>query len=391
MNDEEIKSLRAETPACESLIHFNNAGASLMPLPVQNAISEHLSLEANTGGYEAEHQAQKQLQAFYDEFATLLNASADEIAYVENATRAWDMAFYGLPLQPGDRILTHASEYVSNYLALMQQARRRELHIDLIPSDEHGQIDVDAISEMVTDRTCLIAITHVPTQGGLVNPVHEVGKIAKQHNLTYMIDACQSAGQIALDVKALQCDILTGTGRKFLRGPRGTGFLYIRKEFLSKLDPPFVDLHSAEWVSDDQFDFVPTTKRFENWESFVAGRVGLMQAVRYANAIGLEKIESRVSQLGQSLRDQLADVKNVDVHDLGLRKCGIVTFTKNGISAESMTAQLREMNMNTSVSTLNSARLDLGKRKLESIGRASVHYFNTEDEIARFVKAVDSA
>lgn len=388
--DDNIDAIRADTPACKSLIHFNNAGASLMPLPVQKAISDHLELEATIGGYEAEDKAKNEMQAFYDEFAKLLNASSDEIAYVENATRAWDMAFYGLPLKDGDRILTHASEYVSNYLALLQQAERRNLHIDLIPSDNHGQIDVSAIGELVTDKTRLIAITHVPTQGGLVNPAADIGRVAKEHNLIYMIDACQSAGQIVLDVEALQCDVLTGTGRKFLRGPRGTGFLYIRKDILNELDPPFVDLHSAQWTRDDHFDFDPTTKRFENWESFVAGRIGLMQAVRYANTIGLDQIETRVAMLAQLLREQLSTIKDVELHDLGQKRCGIVTLTKKGCPADAMASQLRSLGMNVSVSVLSSARLDFGQRDLESLARASVHYYNTEEEIGRFVKAIDS-
>jgi len=361
-----------------------------MPLPVQTALADHLALEANIGGYEAQYQAQDDLKSFYDEFAKLLNASSDEIAYVENATRAWDMAFYALPLKDGDRILTHESEYVSNYLALLQQAKRRNLHIDLIPSDENGQLDVTKISDLITDKTKLIAITHVPTQGGLVNPVYEIGKLAQQHGLIYMIDACQSAGQIALDVKQLHCDILSGTGRKYLRGPRGTGFLYVRSEFLNQLDPPFVDLHAAEWVGDNQFEFAPGAKRFENWESFVAGRVGLMHAVRYANAIGVDQIEGRVSSLGQDLRDQLTAVRNVAVHDLGLRKCGIVTLSKKGVSSKAMADQLRAKGINISVSELSSARLDFGRRKLESLARASVHYFNTQDEINRFAEAVDA-
>lgn len=390
MNITDIESIRADTPACESLIHFNNAGASLMPLPVQKAVTDHLALEANIGGYEAQAKAQAELQSFYDEFAKLLNASSDEIAYVENATRAWDMAFYALPLKEGDRILTHESEYVSNYLGLMQQAKRRNLHIDLIPSDEHGQVDVAKISNLLTDKTRLIAITHVPTQGGLVNPVRDIGELAKEHGLIYLIDACQSAGQIELDVKDLQCDILTGTGRKYLRGPRGTGFLYVRSDFLNELDPPFIDLHSADWVSDNHFEFVSGAKRFENWESFVAGRVGLMQAVRYANALGVAEIEARVTSLAQELRDQLSAVKDIAVHDLGSQKCGIVTLTKKGLSNESMAEQLRASGINISVSNLSSARLDLGKRKLETLARASVHYYNTQTEIARFTEMLDS-
>jgi len=390
VNITDIESIRADTPACESLVHFNNAGASLMPLPVQNAVIDHIALEARIGGYEAQYQAQEDLLSFYEEFANLLNASSDEIAYVENATRAWDMAFYALPLKDGDRILTHESEYVSNYLGLMQQAKRRNLHIDLIPSDEHGQVDIAEIGNLITDQTKLIAITHVPTQGGLVNPVREIGRLAKQHGLMYLIDACQSAGQIALDVKELQCDMLTGTGRKYLRGPRGTGFLYVRQGFLDELDPPFVDLHSANWIGDDQFEFAAGAKRFENWESFVAGRVGLMQAVRYANSLGVSQIEARVASLAQELRDSLTAVKDVVVHDRGVRKCGIVTFAKKNITNESMASRLRASGINISVSSFSSARLDFGKRRLDSLARASVHYFNTHGEIIRFAKAIDS-
>jgi len=361
-----------------------------MPAPVYQAVLNHLDLEFNIGGYEAHAQAMSQMDAFYEQFALLLNAHTDEIAYVENATRAWDMAFYGLPLQDGDRILTHESEYVSNYLGFLQQAKRRNLFIDLIPSDEYGQIDVDAIPELITDKTRLIAITHVPTQGGLVNPAEAVGKVAKEHGLMYLLDACQSAGQIALDVNKLNCDILTGTGRKFLRGPRGTGFMYIRKAFIDQLDPPFIDLHSANWTQDNQFEFVPNAKRFENWESFYAGRVGLMQAVQYANNLGIDRIQARVTALAQSLREQLSALQGVAVHDLGMQKCGIVTLAKQGVSSESVARQLHQSGINVSVSDLSSARLDLGKRKLDSLVRASVHYFNNDKEIEKFVLAIDS-
>ena len=220
----DIATLRADTPATANLIHFNNAGAALMPDPVFRAMTGHLELERRVGGYDAARQAKPLLDRFYTAFASLLNCDASEIAYSENATRAWDMAFYALPLHKGDRILTHASEYVSNYLAFLQQAQRRCLHIDLVPSDATGQIDVAALDAMITPAHKLIAITHVPSQGGLVNPVAAVGAVAKKHGLIYLLDACQSVGQIDVDVQAIGCHILSGTGRKFLRGPRGTGF-----------------------------------------------------------------------------------------------------------------------------------------------------------------------
>ncbi|MEM8773410.1 MAG: aminotransferase class V-fold PLP-dependent enzyme [Pseudomonadota bacterium] len=386
----DIARVRAETPACNDLIHFNNAGASLMPLPVQEAVNRHLALEARIGGYEAHAEAASDIQAFYDQMAGLLNAAPDEIAFVENATRAWDMAFFSLPLQEGDRILTHASEYVSNYLGVLLQAKRRGLEIDLIPSDGSGQVDVGAIEGLITAKTRLIALTHVPTQGGLVNPAAEVGQIAKAHGLFYLLDACQSAGQIALDVETIGCDMLSGTGRKYLRGPRGTGFLYVREALAKTLEPPFIDLFAARWTSADTYELVPDAKRFENWERFVAGQIALGEAVRYARSIGLLEIEERVGALGGQLRAALAEVSGVTVHDLGERKCGIVTFTNEGIPPEPMADALRAQGMNISVSYQTSAQLDLGPRGLPQLARASLHYYNTEDEIGRFVEAVSS-
>lgn len=386
----DLDAIRADTPACDSLIHFNNAGASLMPTPVYRAITDHLRQEVEIGGYEAEHAAQTELAAFYAEFATLLNASEDEIAYVENATRAWDMAFYGLPLQPGDRILTHESEYSSNYLAMLQQANRKGLHIDLVPSDESGQIDVTAIPDLMTDRTRVIAITHVPTQGGLINPAETVGQVAADHGLIYILDACQSAGQVPLDVQKIQCHVLSGTGRKFLRGPRGTGFLYVRRDFLNNIDPPFVDLLSTDWTEDHEYRLIEGAKRFENWESYVAGRVGLTAAVRYANQLGLPLIRQRVNELANTLRQALSDIPGVQVHDRGVHKSGIVTFTKDAYPAEAIASGLKAQNINISVTTFKSARIDLGGRDLSDIARSSVHYFNTDAEIDRFCAAINS-
>ena len=387
----DIEKVRLDTPSCQNVLHFNNAGSSLMPTPVFDALQRVLRDENEVGGYEAERRAQGDIQAFYTEFAGLLNADPDEIAFIENATRAWDMAFYGVNLKPGDRVITHGSEYASNYLALLQQSRRLGFEIDLVPSDESGQIDVGALDDMIGPRTKLIAITHVPTQGGLVNPASEVGKIAKKHGVLYLLDACQSVGQIDVDVTEIGCDILSGTGRKFLRGPRGTGFLYVSKSIIDQIDPPFIDLLSAKWTEANRFEFVSGAKRFENWESFVAGRVGLMEAVRYARNIGLANIEARVTELAQDLRDALSEIVGVSVHDLGRRKCGIVTFKKDGIAPEIMADTLRNDGINVSTSQMTSARLDLEPRNLKALTRASVHYFNTQDEIVRFVDAVKKA
>ena len=388
MPEVDLEQVRADTPACERVVHFNNAGASLMPTPVYDAVTRHLALERDIGGYEAERRAESAIRAFYDEFAALLSAAPDEIAYVENATRAWDMVFYGLDLRSGDRVLTHGSEYASNYLALMQRARRDGLEIDVVPSDAHGQVDVEAMASMVTPRTRLVAITHVPTQGALVNPAAAVGAVARRHGLFYLLDACQSVGQLPLDVDAIGCDALSGTGRKFLRGPRGTGFLYVRRASMAAVEPPFIDLHAATWTAPDAYEWQAGARRYENWESYVAGRVGLAAAVAYARRVGIEAIATRVTALAQRLRDGLAALPGVTVHDQGEQLCGITTFAVAGRSADAVAAGLGVDGFNVSVTTATSAQLDLGKRGLDSLVRASVHYFNSDDEVERFVDAV---
>ena len=384
----DIARLRADTPACEKLIHFNNAGSSLMPQPVYQAVLDHLALEQSIGGYDAEAAADPALEDLYDAFAAMLNCDRSEIAYVENATRAWDMAFYSLPLKEGDRILTVEAEYVSNFLAYLHQACRRGLEIDIAPCDPSGQVDLDALERLIGPKTRLIAVTHIPTQGGLVNPAEEIGKIARRHGITYLLDACQSVGQMPLDVQKLGCDLLSGTGRKFLRGPRATGFLYVSKAIIDRLDPPFIDLHAATWTDARTYELRPDARRFENWESYVAGRVGLRAAVRYALNLGLEPIRARVTMLADRLRASLAELPGVKVQDLGRVRSGIVTFTNEGEQPREIQARLRAANIGVSVSSKSSAQLDFGRRGLTQVVRASVHYFNTEDEIETFCRTL---
>ncbi|MDX1516870.1 MAG: aminotransferase class V-fold PLP-dependent enzyme, partial [Woeseiaceae bacterium] len=381
----DVAAVRADTPGCERLIHFNNAGASLTPTPVFDAVIEHLELERSIGGYEAARRKAQVIDAFYGEFAALLHCKPEEIAFVENATRAWDMVFYGLKLGPGDRVLTHESEYASNFLAMLQQSRRLGFEIDVAPSDDSGQLDVDAMQSMLTSETRVIAITHVPSQGGLVNPVEAVGRLAKANDCLYILDACQSAGQIDLDVGRIGCDVLAGTGRKFLRGPRGTGFLYVKQSLQEQLQPAFIDLHAATWTGRDSYELATNARRYETWEGFVAGKIGLARAVQYARSIGLPAIEQRVTDLAATLRDALASVPGVTVQDQGAKKSGIVTFTKNDEAADRVMARLAAASVNVSVTGQDYAVLDLGARGLDAVVRASLHYYNTGEEIERFV------
>jgi selenocysteine lyase/cysteine desulfurase len=384
----DIELARRDTPAASNVLHFNNAGAALMPAPVVAAQLRHLELEAETGGYEAAAAADDRIEAIYDSIARLLNADRAEIALVESATTAWDMAFYSVGFAAGDRILTAEAEYLSNYIAFLQVARRSGAVVDVVPSDAAGEIDVEALERMIDRRVKLIAITHVPTNGGLVNPAAAVGRIARAHGILYLLDACQSVGHMPIDVAEIGCDMLSATGRKYLRGPRGTGFLYVRRDVLDRLEPPFLDLQAVARVEPDRYEMRADARRFENWERNVAAQLGLGTAVDYALGWGLADVEARITALADELRRRLAEIPGVSVRDRGRRRCGIVSFTTEARPARELVAALRRQSINCHTSAPASTLLDARARGLPDLVRASVHYYNTEEEVARFAAAV---
>jgi selenocysteine lyase/cysteine desulfurase len=281
------------------------------------------------------------------------------------------------------------AEYASNYIAYLQIAQRTGVIVEPIPDDTYGQISLDALRKAINKRVKLISITHVPTSGGLVNPVVEIGQIAREAGILYLVDACQSVGQMPIDVNQIGCDMLSATGRKYLRGPRGTGFLYVRRETLERLDPVFLDLHAAQWVARDRYEIAPGARRFETWEKNYAGLVGLGTAIDYARHWGLEHIWRRIKTLSYQLRTWLTPLPGVIVHDRGINQCGIVTFTVENLDPVEIQQRLAQQRINVSVAVRCSTLLDLSARNLDSMLRASVHYYNTEEEIERFCMEIE--
>jgi selenocysteine lyase/cysteine desulfurase len=382
----DLAAVRADTPGVADVLHLNNAGAALAPAPVVDAVRDWVAQEARVGGYELAEREAARVARVYDAGAALLNCAPDEIAFAENATRAWDMAFYAFDFAPGDRILTGAAEYVSNYVAFLHVARRTGARVEVVPDDEHGQLSVDALRELIDERVRLVAVTHVPTNGGLVNPAAAIGAVTRAAAIPFLLDACQSAGQIPLDVQAIGCDLLSLTGRKYVRGPRGTGLLYARRELAQRLHPPMIDLHAAAWVARDRYELRPDARRFENWETNYAGKVGLGVAIDYALELGLDAIWARTHALGERLRELLAALPGVQVRDLGAQRCGIVSFTVAGEQPRELRGRLLARGANTWFSETPSTRIDMEQRGLDAVLRVSVHYYNSEQELERFAE-----
>jgi cysteine desulfurase / selenocysteine lyase len=393
--DFDVDRARRDTPGAERVAHLNNAGAALPPSRVTDAVIGYLRREAVSGGYEAAAAEAERIEATYSAIARLVGCGPDELALAENATRAWDMAFYSMRFRPGDRILTGHAEYASNVIAMLQVTARAGAVVEMVDDDEHGQISVADLRRRLEDGrggpVRLIALTHVPTSGGLVNPAEEVGALAHRAGVPYLLDACQSAGQMPLDVDRIGCDMLSATGRKFLRGPRGTGFLYVRRSMLDKLEPPFLDDHAATWTAVNRYQVRQDARRFESWEASYALRIGLGTAVDYALSWGLDAIEARVTELASSLREKLRATRGVRVHDQGQRRCGIVTFTVDGVPALDVQRHLAARGVNTSVSLADNALLDVPPRGLPDLVRASVHYYNTDAELGRLIAALPPA
>jgi selenocysteine lyase/cysteine desulfurase len=384
----DIDALRAQTPGCAHRIHLNNAGAALLAQPTLDAMTAHLCREAEIGGYEAAAEAEEAVAATYAAIGGLVGGQGEEIALFDNASHAWNAAFYSVPLRPGDRILTGLAEYGSNVLAYWQAASRTGAEVVVVPNDEHGQLDLAALAEMADERTRLIGISHVPTSGGLVQPVAEIGRIARGCGALFLLDATQSAGQFPVNVDAIGCDLLSGTGRKFLRGPRGTGFLWVRTAVLERLDPFVVEIGSATWDGHRGFTWADGARRFASWERSYVNLLGLGAAVRQALDLGLDVTGQRAVMLGARLRDQLSELPGVTTYDLGETRCAIVTAKIDGVPAEQAAQALGRAGVNVTTTVPEDNPLDTEDRGVHPLIRFSPHYYNTEDEIDRATELV---
>jgi selenocysteine lyase/cysteine desulfurase len=387
----DLERWRRDTPAAMAgRIHLNNAGASLMPEPVYRMILDHLDREVRLGGYEAEAAAEGRIEGAYAEVARLVGAEPRNIAMVENATVAFSQALSSLDLGPGSVVVTSRNDYASNQLMYLSLARRRGVEVIRAADLPEGGVDPEDVRRLARQRRpSLVALTWIPTSSGLVQPAREVGAICAEAGVPYLVDACQAVGQLPIDVEALQCDFLAATARKFLRGPRGVGFLYVSDGVLSRGGAPLhVDMRGADWISENEYRLRPDARRFENWEFAWSLILGLGEAAWYAGEVGVERAKARAWRLAADLRGRLSDLEGVRVLDRGAELCAIVTVELAGQDADRVVAELREQGINTSALAPTSAVLDLADKGARSVLRLSPHYYNTETELAAAVSAI---
>lgn len=386
----ELIRWRADTPGAASRVHLNNAGASLMPSPVHAAIARHLDREMETGGYEAAEERAVQLAAASESVGRTIGAHARHIAVCQNSTAAFAHALSAFDFERGDVVLTTRADYVSNQIMYLSLARRCGIELVRAADATEGGVDPDSVRALIGQRRpTLVAVTWVPTNSGLVQPVHAIGEICAAADIPYLIDACQAVGQMPVDVKTLHCDYLTGTGRKFLRGPRGIGFLYVSDQALrAGAHPLMVDMRGATWTDADAYELVPTARRFESWELPSALVLGLGAAADYALAVGIPTAGDRAHSLAAYARERLAALPAVRVLDRGPELCAIVTIAVEGWDGADLKLQLRERGINTSSSGRTDAVIDMDAKGVTSALRLSPHYYNTADEIDRAVAAI---
>lgn len=384
-----LAKLRVQTPGLDSAVHLNHAGGSLLPRASMEAVREHLALESTCGPMEAATCVADRLDAVRRNAATLINAKPDEIALTGSCSSGVGSFFSSFaPLQPGQRILVGRQEWGGNLATFERAAQRAGARVEAIPCRADGSVDAAALAAMIDERVRLISLTWLPANGGLINDAAAVGAVARRAGVPFFIDAAQALGQIPVDVRALQCDVLAAPGRKHLRGPRGTGLLYVRRDFLPQLDPAWCDVFSAP-LSDTGFVLRNDVRRFETSEKPVALWLALGESIALALRLGAEAIRAEVARRADQLRARLAQVPGLVIHDLGEgARSGLVSFTLAGHLPSTLSARLAQMGIHISANGVPYTPLDMRARQLPAIARASVSYLTTDEDIERLADAL---
>ncbi len=378
----DIQKIRKDTLYCEDKLFLSSAGCSLPPKSMFEKMHAYNRLEEEFGGYEIEARMASERNSFYEETAKLINCKPENISFQYSASEGFSRALSAISFKENDVILTTDDDYISNFIAFISLKKRFGIRIARCKNTETGELDlVDFEQRIVIEKPVLVAITHVPTNSGLVQPVAEVGTLCKKYNILYLLDACQAVGQLVVDVQKIGCDFLNATGRKFLRGPRTSGFLFISDNVLNLgLEPLFIDRRGASWTATENYEVQKSALRFEPMERGVE-IIGLAEAVRYANEIGIQNIENYNKIIGEKLRENLSQIPNIQLLDKGSVQSNIITFNVKNKTLPEVDSYLRANKIYFSQSLKSFAIIDFTKKGVDWAIRFSPHYFNTLNEM----------
>ena len=385
-----VAAWRADTPGADRRVHLNNAGASLMPRRVHDAVTAHLARELVEGGYEAADAAAAGVERTYGTLARLFGVAPRNVAVVGSSTTAFAQALAAFDFSPGDVVLTTRADYGSNQVMFLSLAARRGVHVVHADDAPEGGVDPESVRALIRrKRPALVSVSWVPSNSGLVQPAEAVGAVCEEAGVPYLVDACQAVGQMPVSMPALRCDFLAATSRKFLRGPRGSGVLVVSDRALARgAHPLLVDMDGATWTDPDRFALADGARRFEIGDRSWAVLLGLGEAAAYAEDVGLERARERAWALAALTRDRLAAVPGVRLLDRGPALAAIVTCEVAGQEGASLKQQLRELGINTSAASRDDAVIDMDAKGARSALRLSPHYYNTTAEIERAVTTI---
>lgn len=385
-----VEQFRRDTPGCTGRIHLNNAGCSLHPQIVVDTVTNYLRDEAIYGGYELAAERQDAIQDFYRAAATLLHTQPHQIAFVNSATDGFSKALSTLPFAAGDHIVTTINDYVSSQIQFTALQQRFGVQIVYAANTETGEVDVEDVRRLIrTYNPKLVSITHVPNNTGMIQPVYEIGALCAEADVWFFVDACQSAGQIPLDVSAMQCDFLSFSMRKFMRGPRGAGVLYVSQKALDAgLMPMLPDMRGADWTGKFAFEALNDARRFEYVEQSYALLLGSAVAMRYYLQADVDAVHAYTNALCAYARAQLSAMPHITLLDKGKHTSNIISLVSAKSDIHTFRDILFQHGIQCGAANKKFALLDFTAKEVEGAVRISPHYYNTQAEIDRLIEVI---
>jgi len=357
-------------------INFNNAGSSKSFSQTNLKIKEYLDQEERLGGYFCVEVFKLKLSKFYQNLSNLINCQPDEISFISNTTVGFNLFINSIKISKGDNVVILENEYESNLISLLNN----KVNFRVVKLSKDGEVDLNDLVSKIDCRTKVVSVCHLPSNNGNQNPIKKIGKLVKAQNqkAIYLIDACQSIGHLDINVKSIKCDVLVGSGRKYLRGPRGTGFIFIKKKIKERINPLILDSHNSSLENKIK---VTNKHIFENFEYSPALKIGLSESINQINKVGIARIEENIRKKTIYFREKLKKNPKIITYENNNNFSGISTLNFQEEDPKRIFNHLLKKKILTSVTQKKKLLRPFKKKKILSALRVSIHYYNTYKQI----------